>query len=60
MAKNGFHQNPRKKAINPIERDVWRSDQLGLADKREEQKRQIKYGPRGKMVPKAGTNDTFQ
>jgi hypothetical protein len=60
MAKNGFQQRPRKKAINPIERDVWRSDQLGLADKREEQKRQIKYGPRGKMVPKAGTNDTFE
>lgn len=60
MAKNGFQQRPRKKAINPIERDVWRSDQLGLADKREEQKRQIKYGPRGKMVPKSGTNETFE
>lgn len=60
MAKNGFHQNPRKKAVNPIERDVWRSDQLGMAELKENNKRQIKYGPRGKMVPKAGTNESFE
>ena len=60
MAKNGFQQRPRKKAINPIEKDVWRSDQLARANSVEDNKRQIKYGPRGKMVPKAGTNDTFK
>jgi len=60
MAKNGFTPKPRKKAINPIERDKFRSDQLGLAALKEDNKRQIKYGPRGKMVPKAGTNDTFE
>lgn len=60
MAKNGFQQRPRKKAINPIQRDVWRSDQLGLAEAKENNKRQIKYGPRGKMVPKAGTNESFE
>lgn len=60
MAKNGFTPKPRKKAINPIEREVFRSDQLARQDFAEDQKRQIKYGPRGKMVPKSGTNDSFQ
>lgn len=60
MAKNGFHAKPKPKAVNPILRDVFRSDQLGLAQAKEDNKRQIKYGPRGKMVPKSGTNGTFQ
>jgi hypothetical protein len=59
MAK-GYTRKPRKKAVNPIERDTkFRSDQLAIAQLKEDNKRQIKYGPRGKMVPKAGTNGSF-
>lgn len=61
MASNGFQRKPRKKNVNPIIRDnKFRSDQLGLAQLKEDNKRQIKYGPRGKIVPKAGTNESFE
>lgn len=59
MAK-GYTRAPRKKAVNPIERDKFRSDQLAQAELVENNKRQIKYGPRGNLKPKAGTNGSFQ
>ena len=59
MAK-GYTRKPRKHATNPIERDKFRSDQLAHAQLVEDNKRQIKYGPRGSLKPKAGTNGTFQ
>lgn len=60
MAK-GYTRKPRKHAVNPIERDKnFRSDELALAQLQEDNKRQIKYGPRGNLKPKSGTNSTFQ
>lgn len=59
MAK-GYTRKPRKKAVNPIEKDKFASDELVRAQLVEDQKRQMKYGPRGSLAPKAGTNSTFK
>ena len=68
MASKGFTPRPRPKAFHPIETDSSgelkmeksQSAEMVRAQAREDQKRQIKYGPKGKMVPKAGTNTSFK
>ena len=71
MAKSGgkgFTPKPRRKAVNPIETDSSgallmtksQSAEAVRAQLVEDNKRQIKYGPQGKLVPKAGTNSTFK
>lgn len=64
---SGVTPRPRHKATRPIEKDrtgellMTKSQgaELAEAQLREDNKRQIKYGPRGTFVPKAGTNDSF-
>lgn len=58
MAK-GFKPKPRKKAVNPILKDKFRSDQLGLDQLKQDAARTIKYGPKGHLKPQAGTNESF-
>lgn len=55
----GVTSKPRPKAVNPIPKTKWNSDDWALQQLKEDEKRQIKYGPKGKLVPKAGTNDSF-
>ena len=57
---NGFHQKPRKKAINPIEKTTFRSDQLANETLKEDAQRTKTYGPKGHSRPIAGTNGSFK
>lgn len=60
MGKNGFTAKPRAKAVNPIIKSKYRSDELARQDFADNSKRTKKYGPRGNMRPIAGTNESFK